>query len=559
IPIMLPGNTQRCYVVLFEELLPPLTSEKGQGAKPFPRSPRERGTVPTSDSEQIREISRLSQELAATKAYLQSVIEAKEAGNEELKAANEEIISSNEELQSTNEELETAKEELQATNEELATVNDELHDRIRVATQVNDDLSNLIDSVNIPILMLGQDLRLRRFSPSAQKLLNLRPGDIGRHISDFKPKISVSDLVPLVHDVLDRLITEEPHLTDASWRWATLSIRAYRTADNKIDGAVVSLIDIDALKRKENQIVADRDFARNVIEALRSALVVLDEGLHVRFANRAFHELFQVAPEETESAPILSLGGGQWDVAPLRTLLNELASKTDVLRDFRVECDLPRVGRRVLLINARRTDSQIGSVISPLIVLFLEDLTDREDAERSQQRTEARMQAVVETAADAVFTFDAEGVVESVNRAGEAMFGLPASDVIGQPLGRLLAPPFSHEFAAALKPYLEKGPGPTRPAGRVIVGRRKDGSTFPVEMAVSRVATGDGRLFTALLRDISERRELEREVLEISSFERQQIGQDLHDTTGQVLSGLSYLARGLAAGLKEKGAAEAET
>src|SRR5262249_38038832 len=335
IPIMLPGNTQRCYVVLFEELLPPLTSEKGQGAKPFPRSPRERGTVPTSDSEQIREISRLSQELAATKAYLQSVIEAKEAGNEELKAANEEIISSNEELQSTNEELETAKEELQATNEELATVNDELHDRIRVATQINDDLSNLIDSVNIPIVMLGQDLRVRRFGPSPQKMLNLRPDDTGRHISDFKPKLNVSDLVPFIHEVLDKLSTAEREVTDEEGRWHSLSIRPYRTADNKIDGATLSLIDIDALKRKEEQIAAARDFARNIIEALPGPFLVLDGRLRVRFANRAFYELFQVAPEKTENQSIYSLGDGEWNIPAIRSFLDQVVPSKEPLRNYR--------------------------------------------------------------------------------------------------------------------------------------------------------------------------------------------------------------------------------
>jgi len=109
--------------------------------------------------------SRLKQELAATKRYLHSIVEDKEASNEELQAANEEILSSNEELQSTNEELQTAKEELESTNEELHTVNEQLHNRNFELTEANTDLVNLLSSVNIAMVMLGRDLRIRRVTP----------------------------------------------------------------------------------------------------------------------------------------------------------------------------------------------------------------------------------------------------------------------------------------------------------------------------------------------------------------------------------------------------------
>src|SRR5262249_10887468 len=134
---------------------------------------------------------KLKQELATTKEYLQSIIEEQEATNEELKSANEEIQSSNEELQSTNEELETAKEELQSTNEELTTVNEELQNRNTELSLVNNDLSNLLSSIHIAIIMLGPDLRIRRYTPKAEKILNLIPTDIGRPITDIKPNINV--------------------------------------------------------------------------------------------------------------------------------------------------------------------------------------------------------------------------------------------------------------------------------------------------------------------------------------------------------------------------------
>ena len=128
----------------------------------------------------------MEQELAATREYLQTVIEEQEAATEELKSAHEEVQSGNEELQSTNEELLTAKEELQSTNEELTTVNEEMQGRNSELQQVNNDLLNLLSSVSIPILMLGGDLRIRRFTPQAEKLFNLLATDVGRPVSDLQ-------------------------------------------------------------------------------------------------------------------------------------------------------------------------------------------------------------------------------------------------------------------------------------------------------------------------------------------------------------------------------------
>ncbi len=437
IPITVPATSSRCFVVLFAETTP--SSDAPASHAPIkPQSQTGAAQTKSRDleDEHDRQKNRLADELAATKSYLQSVIESKEAGNEELKAANEEIISSNEELQSTNEELETAKEELQATNEELVTVNDELQNRIRTATQVNDDLTNLIDSVNIPIVILGRDLRLRRFSPSAQKVLNLRPGDMGRHISDFKPKIDVPDFVPFIHNVLDTLAPFEREVKDESGRWYTLLIRPYRTADNKIDGATLCLFDIDTLKQKEHQV---------------------------------------------------------------------------------------------------------------------------ETAQKLTRQTAARMEAVVETAADAVVTFDERGLVESFNSAGETMFGYGARDVIGRPLSLLMAPPIANEFTGAAQRGWKLGGRDGFQTRQTIIGRRCDGATFPIDLAMSEVAGEEGRLFTIILHDISERRELEREVIDISAFEQRRIGQDLHDSTGQALSGLSYLARSLAEELETKSPADAKT
>src|SRR5262249_19179434 len=194
---------------------------------------------------------RLKQELAATREYLQSVIEQQEAANEELQSANEEGQSANEELQSINEELETSKEEVQSSNEELATVNEELHDRNLELGRINNDLVNLLSSVQMAIVMLGANLRIRRFTPAAEKLLNLIPSDIGRPMTDIKLNLDVPNLDQLILDVIDTISVKELEIQDKLGRWYLLRIRPYRTLENKIDGVVIILVDVDSIKRSE--------------------------------------------------------------------------------------------------------------------------------------------------------------------------------------------------------------------------------------------------------------------------------------------------------------------
>jgi two-component system CheB/CheR fusion protein len=191
-----------------------------------------------------RRTAKLEQELAATKEYLQSVIESQEATNEELQSANEEILSSNEELQSTNEEMETAKEELQSTNEELSTVNDELRSRNLELTQLNNDLTNLLSSTDIAVIMIGSDLSIRRFTPKAQKFIGLIPGDIGRPLSNMKPIIEIPDLQAMVLRVMSEFHALEKELRDRNGIHYQLKILPYRTLEGKIEGVVITIVDI---------------------------------------------------------------------------------------------------------------------------------------------------------------------------------------------------------------------------------------------------------------------------------------------------------------------------
>ncbi len=204
-------------------------------------------SVPETTVERGR-IPKLEEELAAAREYLQSVIDEHGRANEDLGTANEELVSGNEELQSMNEELETAKEELQSINEELTTVNDELQSRNQEVNQVNSDLVNLLTTVDIPILFLDRERRIRRFTPKARRILNVLTTDIGRPFDDIRPNVDVPDLDTQIAEVIETMVVKESEVQDRDGRWYRLQIRPYKTTDNHIDGAIVSLFDIDALK-----------------------------------------------------------------------------------------------------------------------------------------------------------------------------------------------------------------------------------------------------------------------------------------------------------------------
>ena len=234
IPVTL-GNLKELYFMIVFQEAPP---EPAAGTAP-------RRARPSEETESaLRRTAKLEQELAATKEYLQSVIETQEATNEELQSANEEILSSNEELQSTNEEMETAKEELQSANEELTTVNDELRNRNLEITQINNDLINLLSSIDIAVIMIGSDLTIRRFTPKAQKFLGLIGSDIGRPLANINPTIEIADLQAMVLRVVSEFRPMEKELTDRMGVHYQFKILPYRTMENKIDGAVITIVDI---------------------------------------------------------------------------------------------------------------------------------------------------------------------------------------------------------------------------------------------------------------------------------------------------------------------------
>jgi two-component system CheB/CheR fusion protein len=503
--IPLENLKPRAYLVLFEQAGRGLAArEPGERESAGPRR-RVKTKV------ESRRIAGLESELAETRDYLQSVQQQSEAAHEEIQAANEELQSANEELQSTNEELETSKEELESTNEELTTVNEEMVHRNAELARVSGDLKNLHISLNIAILLLGRDLTIRGLTPLAEKTFNLAATDVGRPLRDVKHSLDCPDLVDFAAGVIDSISLREREVQDREGRWFLLRARPYMTLDNQMDGVVLALLDIDALKRSEREIEQERNYAQAVIESV-PPLVVLDGNLRVKTANASFYEHFRVSREETHNLLVYEMGNGQWNIPKLRHLLEDIVPRNSFFNEFEVTHDFPVIGRRTMLLNARRLDRD--GPFPQLIVLFIQDITERM---RLAENT-TLLAAIVEATDDAISTVSVDGVITSWNLGSERMYGYTAAEMVGNHVTRLLPPDRLHEWAQ----IADRLRGGDRLEAFETVRVRKDGALIHVSLSVSSLYDRQGQPtgFALIARDITARKQAEEERERLLGLER---------------------------------------
>jgi two-component system CheB/CheR fusion protein len=218
----------------------------------IPRPARRKSKTGNQNST-VRE-QELEIELQSANEELQSTREEMQTTQEELKSTNEEMQSTNEELQSTNEELTTSKEEMQSLNEELQTVNVELQIKINDFMVASNDMKNLLNSTDIATLFLDRDLNIRRFTDETTKLFKLRQTDIGRPFTDMVSELKYPEITKHAHDVLRTLVFKETEIETNDQRWFTVRIMPYRTLDDRIDGLVITFIDITKAKKLEAEL-----------------------------------------------------------------------------------------------------------------------------------------------------------------------------------------------------------------------------------------------------------------------------------------------------------------
>ncbi len=463
-------------------------------------------------------------EVRMLRLELQNTTEAFEAANEELKAANEEATSMNEELQSANEELETSKEELQSVNEELTTVNNQLQAKIAQLEATTNDLANLLGSTDIAVIFLDAEFRVRQFTPAINDLVELRESDIGRPVTDMAQKFSDDKLLPDARAVLQKLVPVEREIRSHSGRWYLRRTLPYRTAENHIEGVVVTFVDIAARKRAEEEILSTRERLQAVLEQMPTAVVMVQApGGRLMFANKQAEALFNYSfPTPVPGDPLPAfyptlagkhIGGEvyraeQWPMA--RALATD-----QVVANQEVTVDGADGREMSLLMNAAPVRDAEGRTVAVVGTFF--DITQRKHGERRLSEVEERFKLLVESANDfAIFSLDIKGRVLTWNAGSERILGWAEKEIIGQS-GAIL---FTPEDRAALIP--EEELRQAEETGRATDERwhvRKDGTRFWASGVMASVRGHDGEVegFVKIMRDETDRKLAEDRLLAVTA------------------------------------------
>jgi len=270
-------------------------------------SMRETGGEPV-DAARALLIGQMEDEIRQLKMHLQDTIEGAETSTEELKASNEELQAINEELRSATEELETSKEELQSMNEELVTVNFELKMKVEERGRINDDLQNLIASSEIATVFVDRGMHVKRYTPHASSLFNLIASDLGRSLFDITSRLEYPELADDTAAAFKELRTTERHVTSVDGRHFLARILPYRTAEDKIEGAILNFFDITDLNAAEERVRAGEERLRLVAATTRDFAIITvdDEGLITTW-NLGAQRIFGYSEEEMLRHPLATI------------------------------------------------------------------------------------------------------------------------------------------------------------------------------------------------------------------------------------------------------------
>jgi two-component system CheB/CheR fusion protein len=241
----------------------------------------------------------MEKELHRMRDSMQNTLEEVQTSQEELRSANEELQSTNEELQSTNEELTTSKEEMQSLNEELQTVNAELQAKVDDYSRVNNDMKNLLNSTEIATLFLDKELNIRRFTVAATKIFKLIKSDIGRPFTDQATDLNYPGLADDATEVLRTLVFIQKEIPASDGRWFLVRIMPYRTSDDRIDGLVITFINISDHKRLEEKLLENEKMFHLLLGASTDVKVILSDGMKILEFNPAAELFFGKKREDS--------------------------------------------------------------------------------------------------------------------------------------------------------------------------------------------------------------------------------------------------------------------
>jgi PAS domain S-box-containing protein len=355
--------------------------------------------------------------------------------------------------------------------------------------------------------MISGDLRIRRFTPVAEKVLHLIPTDVGRPISDLKPRINVPNLEEILQGVLDTLAVCEQEVQDFEGNWYLMRVRPYRTSDNRIQGAVLQLHDVSDLKRSLEDVRHARDYAQAIVDTVREPLLVLDEQLVVQNANRSFYDFFGVHQPSAGGQSIRDLDSGAFRTTTLEKSLQKMVVDGTRINDLEIAYIHSQTGERNLVINARALQSPEKT---GLLLLAFEDATERKREE------EARYRRLFEAARDGIIIVNAASVeITDVNPFVEHLCGYGKAELISRhpwDLELFNRAPF---LKAAFQQIREQGV--MRFPDMILCTR--DGRTLHTEVVANCYSEKDGQAIQLNIRDLTERKKFESDLQHTQKLE----------------------------------------
>src|SRR5450432_1602436 len=285
---------------------------------------------------------------------------------------------------------------------------------------------NIVDTVREPLLILDTNLRVRSANRAFYQTFQVSPEEtVDQLIYELgNGQWNIPDLRTLLEDIVPKSSVfndfELEHDFPAIGRRVMLLNARKLQAGHHGELLVLAMEDVTERRRSEADLKAIETYSQNIVDTVREPLLILDTTLRVRSANRAFYQTFQVSLQETENRLIYELGNGQWDIPNLRTLLEDIVPKSSVFNDFELEHDFPVIGRRVMLLNARKL--QAGHH-GELLVLAMEDVTERRRAEEALLKAGALQSAIFNSANFSSIATDEKGVIQIFNVGAERMLG----------------------------------------------------------------------------------------------------------------------------------------
>jgi PAS domain S-box-containing protein len=321
---------------------------------------------------------------------------------------------------------------------------------------------DIINSIDVPIIAVGREFAISRFNPAAATLLSLTSADLGRPIRAIPILMNVKRLEELCGDAIDSGTSGQCDVRDATnGSWFVLRIAPYKGSEERIDGAVLTLQNVTAFRASLEQAIYEREYTKAIINTVIDPLVVLDDDCRVQAANQAFYTKFQISRDQAQGVRLYEIGSQDWEIPRLQSFLNGTPASDPSGAEF--EHEFPVVGQRTVLLSARRLAHRGNA--GQMILLSIQDITERKQREEARQRAEDELRDFVENATVGMHWMGPDGTVLWVNQGELDLLGYPREEFVGHNIAefhadqtvvsdmraRLLRGEALHEFEARLR------------------------------------------------------------------------------------------------------------